>query len=315
MDYISPNVLIISNLHDYSTDHVVYQLNKMEIPYLRLNRDQFSGYKIYLNPESNTLSGFTKEFQFEIEPESLNSIYFRAPIYLRANPRTILPVEEQLSRSQWASFLRSLVIFEDVLWVNDPKATYNAETKPYQLKIAKKIGFNIPKTLITNSIPSKNFFGEKIVVKTLDPAIFNLGDQESFIYSNIIYFEELSNSDLSSSPIILQEALIPKIDVRVTVVKNFVFAVTIKKGDKGIDMDWRLEKDNLEYDVIELPSKIRDKCIRLLKELELNFGCIDLIIHNGNYYFIEINPTGEWDWLMHNLNLNIDKKIAKLLTG
>lgn len=50
-----------------------------------------------------------------------------------------------------------------------------------------------------------------------------------------------------------------------------------------------------------------------LQKLNLKFGGIDLIIHNGNYYFIEINPTGEWSWLMHHLNLDIDKEIAKLL--
>ena len=205
---------------------------------------------------------------FEIKPEILKSIYFRAPIYLRANHRQILPVYDQLSRSQWASFLRSLVIFDDIVWVNNPKSTYNAETKPYQLKIAKKIGFKIPNTLITNSVPPKETFSEKIVVKTLDPAIFNLGDKESFIYTNIINYDELSNSDLSCSPLIIQDALIPKIDIRVTVVNNVLFAVSIKQNNKGIDTDWRLEKENLEYEIIELPSKIKNMCINLLRELE-----------------------------------------------
>lgn len=314
MEDITPEVLIISNMHDYSTDHVVYQLNKLGISYLRLNRDQFSEYSLNLNPASNTVYGHSKEFNFEINSEMLKSIYFRAPIYLRANHRQILTVKDQLSRSQWASFMRSLVIFDDVLWVNNPKSTYNAETKPYQLKIAKKIGFNIPHTIICNSIPSKEHFGEKIVVKTLDPAIFNLGDRESFIYTNIINYEELAKSDLSDSPVIIQEALIPKIDIRVTVVNNVVFPITIKQNNKGIDIDWRLEKDNLEYEVIDLPLEIKNKCIAILKELELSFGCIDLVQYDNTYYFIEINPTGEWDWLMHNLELDIDKEIAKLLS-
>ena len=288
-------------------------MNKLNVPYLRLNRDQFSEYTLNLNPNSNRLYGHTKEFNFEIKPEILKSIYFRAPIYLRANHRQILPVYDQLSRSQWASFLRSLVIFDDIVWVNNPKSTYNAETKPYQLKIAKKIGFKIPNTLITNSVPPKETFSEKIVVKTLYPAIFNLGDKESFIYTNIINYDELSNSDLSCSPLIIQDALIPKIDIRVTVVNNVLFAVSIKQNNKGIDTDWRLEKENLEYEIIELPSKIKNMCINLLRELELSFGCIDLLIHKDDYYFIEINPTGEWDWLMHNSNLAIDEEIAKLL--
>jgi len=62
-----------------------------------------------------------------------------------------------------------------------------------------------------------------------------------------------------------------------------------------------------------LPSDIERRCIQLTKKLNLKFGGIDLVIHDGNYHFIEINPTGEWSWLMHHLNLDIDKAIAELL--
>ena len=203
------------------------------------------------------------------------------------------------------------MIFEDVIWINHPKFTFLSENKPYQLKIANEIGFNTPKTIISNEIPPK--ISDLIVVKTLEPVIFDIGDKESFVYTNIIKFEELYNYNLTSTPIIIQEAIIPKIDVRVTVIGNNVYPVTIKKNGSGVNEDWRIIKNDLNYELIKLPKSVEEKCIQLLKKLNLYFGCIDLVLKDNKYYFIEINPTGEWDWLMYNLNLDIDVKISDSL--
>lgn len=313
MERICPEILIISDKHDYSTDHVTFQLNKMNASYLRLNRDQFVNFDISLDPLKPRIYGDTKNFSFEVSPENLKSIYFRAPIYLRDNYQPGLEINEQLKRNQWIAFIRSIMVFDDVFWMNNPQATYKAETKPYQLYTAKKIGFKVPKTIITNKVPIKSTFGKKLIVKTLDPAILSFNDKEGFIYTNFVNYEELLKKDLSSVPVILQEALIPKVDVRVTVVGNKAFGVTIKKNKRGLNKDWRLEKENIEYELVNLPPNIERKCIQLTKKLNLKFGGIDLIIHDDKYYFIEINPTGEWSWLMHHLNLDIDKEIAKLL--
>jgi glutathione synthase/RimK-type ligase-like ATP-grasp enzyme len=31
--------------------------------------------------------------------------------------------------------------------------------------------------------------------------------------------------------------------------------------------------------------------------LGLTYAAIDLALSNGEYWFIEVNPTGEWGWL------------------
>lgn len=316
MKKICPEILIISNKYDYSTDHITFQLNRMGAFYLRLDRDQFSNFKISFIPAEQNIFGETNNFSFEITPKLLKSIYFRAPIYLRDNYQPGLSPDKQLSRSQWAAFIRGLTVFDDILWVNHPQATYKAEIKPYQLYIAKKIGFNVPNTIITNTINYQNIVKdekEKIIIKTLDSVVLNIDDKEAFIYTNIINYDELLREDISNAPVILQEALIPKIDIRVTVIDNVIFAVDIKKNDKGIDKDWRLEKDNVRYTKINLPHNIEKKCIALVNKLGLKFGAIDLALHNKKYYFLEINPTGEWAWLMEDTKLEIDKEIAKLL--
>ncbi len=313
---ICPEILIISNKYDYSTDHITFRLNEMGASYLRLNRDQLSDFKISLVPGNQRLFGEIGNFSFEITPKSLRSIYFRAPAYLRDNYQPNLSPDEQFSRSQWAAFIRGLTIFDDVLWVNHPQATYKAEIKPYQLYIAKKLGFDVPNSIITNAACNQNIISEekgRIAIKTLDPVILSIYGQEAFIYTNIVDHDDLSRSDISSAPVILQEAIIPKVDVRVTIVGHLVFAANIKQNGKGINKDWRLEKDNVKYTKISLPSNIEKKCIALMDKLCLRFGAIDLANRKGRYHFLEINPTGEWAWLMEHTGMEIDKQIANLL--
>lgn len=315
METIRPEVLIISNKFDYSTDHIAFQLNRLGASYLRLNRDQFPDFRISLSPTGQKLFGETGEFSFEIAPPVLKSIYFRAPVYLRDNYKPNLSLDEQLGRSQWAAFIRSLTIFDEVLWVNHPQATYKAEIKPYQLHLARRLGFDVPSTIVTNAANQYDALGKgkNVIIKTLDPVILQKDSKEAFIYTNTVGSDELLKSNISGAPVILQEALIPKVDVRVTVIGDAVFTVDIKKEGKGIDRDWRLEKDNVEYTAIDLPPEIRNRCIAITRSLGLKFGGIDLALHDGKYFFLEINPTGEWAWLLDRTQLEIDGEIAKLL--
>ena len=309
-----PEILIISNPHDYSTDHVVYQLEKSNAKYIRLNRTQFREYELTLNPLNNTIYGKTNAYEFEISENTLKSVYYRAPIYLRTHIRKELSIEDKISRDQWISFLRSLMIFNNVLWINHPQSTFLAENKPYQLKIANEIGFNVPKTIVSNKLPYEKF-SEKLAIKTLEPAIFDMENKQTFIYTNIYDYDDLKEYDFSLAPIIIQKAIIPKIDIRVTVIGKHIYPVAIKYGDEGINEDWRTRKEDLHYELIKLPKKKKKKCLELLDKLDLNFGCIDLAKQGNDYYFIEINPTGEWDWLMYNLKLDIDIQIAGALVN
>ncbi len=52
-----------------------------------------------------------------------------------------------------------------------------------------------------------------------------------------------------------------------------------------------------------------------MSELGLSFGAIDLIESNNGYYFIEVNPTGEWAWLVENAGLKIYEGVVDYLEG
>ena len=154
----------------------------------------------------------------------------------------------------------------------------------------------------------------KYAIKTLDPGLLKIDDKEAFIYTNIVTDSELIKSNLRLAPVVIQKYLFPKFDIRVTVVGCKLFTVKILRQGKNIDGDWRrIKKEELEYIPIKLPDDISQFCINLVKKLGLVFGAIDLAFANGGYYFLEVNPTGEWTWLVNTINSPIHKEIAYLL--
>lgn len=56
-----------------------------------------------------------------------------------------------------------------------------------------------------------------------------------------------------------------------------------------------------------------DRCQLLVRDLGLTFAAIDLVVQDGEYFFLEVNPTGEWGWVMDIPDVQLDQEIAELL--
>lgn len=304
--------LVISSTIDYSTDLICFELERRGKEYLRINRDRFSQYEILYSLENNSLQIIINNQLYRISEDSLESIYFRAPVFLRTGKSYTL--KEQLYRSQWSSFIRNLIVFEKVKWINHPVRIYQAENKLYQLKMAKKNEFDIPMTYVGNKVPDQIDLDAPYIVKSLDTALFYDEGKEMFTYANILSGKELVNSEIQYAPIIIQECLVNKTDIRATIIGNKIFAVSILKNGHKIIGDWRrTPTEDLMYKEIKLPIYIQNKIKNLMNDLKLEFGGIDLALVDGKYYFIEVNPTGEWGWLVSITNLSIDKAIVDCL--
>lgn len=52
-----------------------------------------------------------------------------------------------------------------------------------------------------------------------------------------------------------------------------------------------------------------------MKSLHLVYGGIDLAKVDDSFYFIEVNPTGEWHWLQNNTNIDFCSKIVDTLVN
>lgn len=188
-------------------------------------------------------------------------------------------------------------MFDHAAWMNWPQDTYLAESKPYQLLIAHRCGFNIPNTLVGNVV--SNDTNEPIIVKSLDTVLLREGNDCLFTYSTLT--EDISEEASASAPFMNQEYIKDKIDIRVTIIGNKLYAIRILADGHPIAGDWRImPKESLQYVNIALPQSIAESCMALTQNLGLAFAAIDLLEREGNYYFLEVNPTGEWGWLNSN---------------
>ena len=231
--------------------------------------------------------------------DSLQAILFRQPVFLRNTPAQSLTPDEQLSRSQWQAFLRGLSVFERAAWMNRPASTYLAESKPYQLAVARQCGFLVPETLVTNDVERiQGYLPAEIAIKSVDTVLLYDQEEALFSFTRAVSSSALSESSLSRAPVTAQRLLEPKVDLRVTVVGDRTFAVKILSNGRGVAGDWReAEPSSLEYVDAHLPKGIQDCCRALMCRLGLNFGGLDLAETPNGIYFVEVNPTGEWSWL------------------
>lgn len=305
-------ILILSSMYDFSTDLVVQRLENNGDAYIRLNKEQLSDYEVFLDPVNATLRVIGEHI--EVETSKIKSVWFRQPVFLRNTPGRTIDINEQLSLSQWNAFLRGLMVFQDAYWMNWPQATYAAESKPYQLMSAKKIGFSVPQTIVSNSLGFDRLSSKKFIIKSMDTVLLKENDDCYFTYTSKANPADFSLELTRQAPITFQEYIEDKLDIRVTVIDTKVYAVAIKANGCAIADDWRIQrKDALEYIDIELPDNVNKLCIDYVKMLGLKYGAIDLIKTKNQYVFIEINPTGEWGWLS-NYERAIDYEIARNLS-
>jgi glutathione synthase/RimK-type ligase-like ATP-grasp enzyme len=198
------------------------------------------------------------------------------------------------------------------------------EHKPYQQKVAHSLGFNIPDTLITSSSQAVDTFRKKhktIVVKSLSSLPPTTIDSCIFPTVIVAQHEPLDLTGLHIAPAIFQQAVEPYAEVRATVVGNKVFAAIVRdKNPKlGFIRDWRagqIVETGLYFEPYTLSKRMQDQCIGLVRKMGLQYGAIDLIADpTGKFWFLEINPNGQWAFVESETGQPIGKAMAQLLEG
>jgi len=141
----------------------------------------------------------------------------------------------------------------------------------------------------------------QIVGKPLRNAVVTGGNRERVLFTTRVSVDEETDADsIKACPMILQREIRKKFDVRVTVVGEQVFAATIdSQTDPATEVDWRrMSKAGLGHAVYQLPKAMADRCIALTRKLGLRFGAIDFVLdQDGQLWFLEINPNGQWGWI------------------
>lgn len=312
-------ILLITNQRDLTTDYIVLELQKRGLEYYRLNTEMLPSFRVRMGAESREDWSISLEGR-TISGKNISAAYFRRPGKPEVNENVEAKEYRQYAETEWNAFLKSLYSRLDGRWLNSPTNIALSEDKPKQLFLAKDIGFLIPELSITNDITAfQNIATDHSVIgKPLRQALID-GDQEKVIFTTSLPpLSSLDERALSYAPIIVQHEIKKIYDIRVTVVGNKIFPVAIhSQKNKRTMVDWRSGAvPDLEHEIISLPKTIEKKCKAIVSTLDLKYGAIDLVKDQDNrYWFLEINPNGQWAWVENRTGLPIASAIVDELEG
>lgn len=314
-------ILILSNKWDITIDFVVAELRARRCNFIRINTEDLpSGQATIRLPDLGILA--SKRGEIYDLTQTVNVIWNRrpgkpfddVPPSVRPSPAT-----QNFVNDQWFSWLEALQLVPDVTWINHPQANDAMENKARQLWLASKIGFQVPETIVTNDPREARQLAEKhgnrLVAKALYSPLIEEPDEDFFVFANEITIADLDmEEEIRISPTIFQQSLSPKIDYRVTVVGETVLPVRVERQHgESPNIDWRTEKSGTRFIACNLPPGIESLCRRYVKVSGLIFGAIDLVEHNGEFFFLEINPNGEWGWLQKPNNIPIAEALCDIM--
>ena len=259
--------------------------------------------------------------------DGVKSVWYRRPVMPKAPP-SIKEEYASFVEEEWRACLWSLYTTLDAFWVNPPLIGHRLleHNKLLQLRTAASVGFATPNTIITNEATELSTFcecqGGTIVVKTIKGHFFRRDDrEESFvIYTNPVSTDLLNlyKDDIRLAPVMAQEYVPKKLELRVTIVGKQIFACAIHSQEsERTKHDWRrYDFEKVKHEPYQLPPELEKKLLQLMDVWGLSFGAIDMILTpDDRYVFLEINPNGQWGWIEQLTGMPISLAIAELLVN
>lgn len=312
-------VLIVSTIADVATDHVVCGLARRGVAHHRVNTEDLPFSRtLTLSLGGRAASSLAFDGHEFARP---SAIWYRRVRSPSRPPDMQESVYEFCLQENRAALLGSIASCQ-TLWMSHPADVWRAELKPYQLALAEKVGLRIPKSLVTNdpdAIRNAFYTFGPMIVKPCRSGYVIVNGEERSIYTSRLLAEHLDFvEEAHLSPAIYQELIPKRYDIRATVVGTEIFAAAIdSQSDPAAVVDWRHTADpNLPHLPIELPSKVREGVLALMKELGLAFGAVDLVeTPDHDFVFLEVNPNGQWLWIEDQLQLGITDAIVAWLAS
>lgn len=313
-------ILLVTNQRDLTTDYVVRELQRRALGFVRLNTEALGEASLMLRPDRPEEDVLECEGQ-RLRLSDVSRAYFRRPEPPVPPAAIQAPGDRAYCAAEWSSALKSVIGRMHGRWFNDPAAIVRAEDKPRQLQRARSLGLKVPATLITNDPAAARAFAREhaCVVKPLRTALVDEADTGKVAFTTRVGPDELEGLDdrIRAAPFILQVEILKRYDVRVTVVQDQVFATAIHSQDhEETQTDWRKGvRPDLRHEVEQLPQALVDECLALTRDLGLGYGAIDLVRDKaGNYWFLEINPNGQWAWIETRTGQPIARAIVDALS-
>lgn len=309
-------LLILTSEKDLAADYLIVHLQRNGLPFHRLNAEsyhrQFGTFRLRREGVTRTIRASNGAL---VDLAEVHAVWYRRAIHPEVSPR-VVPDQRRFVAGETRHFWAGLVLSSDARWVNPIDKVSVGELKLVQLELAQRLAFDIPCTLVSRNPEELREFVRSagpVICKPVYHGLLVTPGEQSSAYTRRITLSDLDDLDaIDVGPVLLQEEVPRRADVRVTFVGKAVFAVRITSDDASL-VDWRVPGTQLAYEVLALPDDIMEKCQAMLDAMGLLYGAFDFIEDpEGRLVFLEINPTGEWAWLEEQLNLPFREAFVRL---
>ncbi len=157
------------------------------------------------------------------------------------------------------------------------------------MRLAQKY-FNVPDWKYIKSSESLDFSGPCIT----KPLTADFTQNFTLLFTSIVNPQELD----SSYPWLLQKCVDAETDVTIVYVAGKCFAFELDRTSfAGVDWRKHINKTELNWTRICIPLSIENSLQLYMAEAGLKFGRFDFLRTGSTYYFLEVNPNGQWAWL------------------
>lgn len=316
-------ILIITSKADLTSDFVVKKLQERGIDFFRFNTEEltktcdfiidFQRNKYLIVDKISGLKYNLKEFE---------SVYYRRPELPEFDSVDLSPEEILFLKNEVYFTLEGIYkALRNANWISPVYSIREAENKIYQLELADEIGFKIPNSIVTNSYEALDSFytNQKgtCIIKPVKSGLIGSENSSKIVFTSLLNQKPENQKQIELAPNFIQSQIHKKGDVRVTMVGDSCFATLIhSQNHVETKVDWRKGEHHLEHSKIDIPKSVVRKCSILMEKLNLRFAAIDFILDiNDEYYFLEINPNGQWAWIERNTGYEISSAIVSLLSN
>lgn len=307
-------ILLLSRTDDVATDVLVLELDRLALPYVRVNTDTV--------PARCRLS-WTLDDAAIVTPSGarvalsdITSVWCRKPFGDETAVRDDVYPEQFIERESLAALSGLIETAPVTSWMNRPSAIRRAEQKLLQLRLAAELGFRVPETLVSNDPADVRAFahGRDTIAKTIRATRVRTSGGSRLLYASQLDPNAMPDDDEIAACVTIYQARVPKDhDLRVTIAGDAMFGTRIRP--RSPYLDWRaFESEDTDYDACDVPPDFAARCIALMKRLNLRYGAFDFsVTAAGEASFLEVNPGGQWGWLERATGAPMTNAIARAL--
>jgi len=251
----------------------------------------------------------------------IDTAWYLRENYIKNPQKSLSIMETRFINNEAREALQAIFSTLQCRWINKQETIgYINSNKFYQQLIASRCGLSIPQTIISNNPKKVQEFSDSkngLLVKSIGYTKLDEAGRLA-LYSEHFSREEIESSHnaIKVCPLYGQEYVKKLFEYRVMVIGSQVLSCRIdSQASDKTRIDWRhYDLDNVEHRHVDLPEDVQNKLRNFMKMIDLRYGAIDLIeTPEHDFIFLEVNPSGQWEWIANLTGLPIPEAVAKML--